>query len=306
MKRTVGAPPRSIQSRARAITARTSATPLMTAESVANGASTASASSRASVVLPEPGGPHRTIEARWPRSTMRRSAPRSPTRAAWPTNSVERRAAACAPRAAHARRVPAGGNDRRARGRRIGTVGRARVESRAAGCRTGIARPAATRSGYHRANAPALTARHQPRLGDDREPRADPPAFPGPTPLPDAVREAGARQMVNHRGPEFQELLGRVTTGLQRAFGREHDVCILTASGTGGLEAAVVNFLSPGDPVLAVSIGDFGDRFAKIATTYGADVTRMDVEWGQAADPDAVRHTLEAMVAAGHRRPPSC
>ena len=123
---------------------------------------------------------------------------------------------------------------------------------------------------------------------------------PGPTPLPDVVREAGARQMINHRGAEFRALYGRLTTGLQRALRTQHDVCILTASGTGGLEAAVVNHLSPGDTVLAVSIGAFGDRFAKIAMTYGAEVSRMDVEWGGAADPDAVRHTLEAMVAAGH------
>ena len=73
---------------------------------------------------------------------------------------------------------------------------------------------------------------------------------PGPTPLPDIVREAGARQMVNHRGPEFKALLGRVTTGLQRALRTGTTSCILTASGTGGLEAAVVNHLSPGDTVL--------------------------------------------------------
>ena len=88
MKRTVERPPRSIQSRARAMTARTSATPLLVAESVSKGASTASASRRASVVLPTPGGPHRTIDARRPRSTIRRSAPRSPTSWSWPTNSA--------------------------------------------------------------------------------------------------------------------------------------------------------------------------------------------------------------------------
>ena len=100
--------------------------------------------------------------------------------------------------------------------------------------------------------------------------------IPGPTPLPDAVREAGSRQMVNHRGPEFKELLGRVTAGIKRGFRTENDVLILSCSGTGGLEAAVVNFLSPGDSVLSVSIGVFGDRFAKIATRYGADVTKHD------------------------------
>jgi aspartate aminotransferase-like enzyme len=69
---------------------------------------------------------------------------------------------------------------------------------------------------------------------------------------------------------------------------------MLTCAGSGGLEAAVVNTLSPGDRVLAVSIGSFGDRFAKIAGIYGADVTKIEVEWGQAADPAAVREALAA------------
>lgn len=123
--------------------------------------------------------------------------------------------------------------------------------------------------------------------------------IPGPTPLPDAVREASSRQMVNHRGPEFKELITRVTGRLQTAFATRNEILILTCSGTGALEAAVVNFLSPGDPVLAVSIGSFGNRFAKIATTYGADVTKVDVEWGKAADPADVADHLRAMAAAG-------
>lgn len=123
--------------------------------------------------------------------------------------------------------------------------------------------------------------------------------IPGPTPLPDAVREAGSRQMVNHRGPEFRELIMRVTERLKTAFATENDILILTASGTGALEAVVVNHLSPGDRVLAVSIGSFGDRFAKIATVYGADVTKLDVEWGQAADPAAVAGVLRRMASEG-------
>ncbi len=123
--------------------------------------------------------------------------------------------------------------------------------------------------------------------------------IPGPTPRPDAVREASARQMVNHRGPEFKELITRVTGRLQTAFATRNDILILTCSGTGALEAAVVNFLSPGDPILAVSIGSFGNRFAKIASTYGADVTKLDVEWGMAADPADVADQLRAMTAAG-------
>jgi aspartate aminotransferase-like enzyme len=118
--------------------------------------------------------------------------------------------------------------------------------------------------------------------------------IPGPTALPPTVREAGARQMINHRGPEFAAMLGRILEGMKPYFGTTSDVAMITTAGTGGLEAAVVNTLSPGDRVLGVSIGSFGDRFAKIARTYGADVTPVDVEWGQAAEPAVVREALEA------------
>ena len=123
--------------------------------------------------------------------------------------------------------------------------------------------------------------------------------IPGPTPLNDAVRQASARQMVNHRGPEFKELITRVSGRLQAAFKTRNDMLILTCSGTGALEAAIVNFLSPTDPVLAVSIGSFGNRFAKIASTYGADVTKIDAEPGNAADPADVTRALQSMAAAG-------
>ena len=125
--------------------------------------------------------------------------------------------------------------------------------------------------------------------------------IPGPTSLPSAVREAGARQMINHRGPEFAAMLARVTDGLKPFFGTTNDVVLLTCAGTGGLEAAVVNTCSPGDRVLAVSIGAFGDRFAKIASVYGAEVTKVDVEWGRAAEPDLLRDALRAAPGGGYR-----
>src|SRR3954447_16086212 len=117
--------------------------------------------------------------------------------------------------------------------------------------------------------------------------------IPGPTALPPSVRAAGGRQMINHRGPEFAAMLGRILSGMKPYFGTSSDIAMITTAGTGGLEAAVVNTLSPGDRVLGVSIGSFGDRFAKIARTYGADVTKLDVEWGFAAGPSAVRAELE-------------
>ena len=116
--------------------------------------------------------------------------------------------------------------------------------------------------------------------------------IPGPTALPPTVRQAGARQMINHRGPEFAAMLDRILTGMKPFFGTSSDVAMLTCAGSGGLEAAIVNTLSAGDRVLAVSIGSFGDRFAKIAGIYGAAVTKIDVEWGQAADPTDVREAL--------------
>jgi aspartate aminotransferase-like enzyme len=119
--------------------------------------------------------------------------------------------------------------------------------------------------------------------------------IPGPTALPPSVREVGGRQMINHRGPEFAAMLARILDGMRPFFGTSADIAMLSCAGSGGLEAAVVNTLSPGDQVLAVSIGSFGDRFAKIAETYGAQVSRLEVEWGQAASPEALR---DALVAA--------
>jgi aspartate aminotransferase-like enzyme len=117
--------------------------------------------------------------------------------------------------------------------------------------------------------------------------------IPGPTGLPPTVRAAGARQMINHRGPEFASMLDRILNGMKPYFGTSSDIAMITTAGTGGLEAAIVNTLSPGDRVLGVSIGSFGDRFAKIARIYGADVTKIEVDWGQAADPEVLRAELD-------------
>jgi len=117
--------------------------------------------------------------------------------------------------------------------------------------------------------------------------------IPGPTGLPPTVRAAGARQMINHRGPEFASMLERILSGMKPYFGTSSDIAMITTAGTGGLEAAIVNTLSPGDRVLGISIGSFGDRFAKIAQIYGAEVTTIEVEWGQAADPEVLRAELD-------------
>ena len=115
---------------------------------------------------------------------------------------------------------------------------------------------------------------------------------PGPTPCPDEVLEAMGSPMINHRGPEFEALMLRLTEKLKQVFMTQNRMYILTASGTGCLEAAVVNTLSPGDKVLAVSVGFFGDRFTEIAAAYGAEVIKLDFEWGTPADPDSIRRSL--------------
>lgn len=118
--------------------------------------------------------------------------------------------------------------------------------------------------------------------------------IPGPTPCAQEALEAMSRQMINHRGTEFGAILRRVTSGVREVFQTKNDVFILTTSGTGAMETAVVNVLSPGDKVLCVSIGAFGDRFAEIAKTYGADVTTLSFEWGKAADPAELDKALSA------------
>lgn len=117
--------------------------------------------------------------------------------------------------------------------------------------------------------------------------------LPGPTPVPEKVLRAMSTPMVNHRGPEFKELMAEVTAGVKKIYATEQNVLIYPSSGSGVLEAAVVNFISPGDKVLAVSIGVFGDRFAKIAAEFGANVQKMDFPWGQAADPQAIKEVLD-------------
>jgi aspartate aminotransferase-like enzyme len=118
--------------------------------------------------------------------------------------------------------------------------------------------------------------------------------IPGPTPLPEEVLQSMTRQMINHRGPEFGQMLNEITGELKQLFQTKADIFLLTGSGTGGLETAIVNVLSPGDKVLSVSIGVFGERFAAIAQQFGAEVVPLRFEWGKAADPDTVRQALNS------------
>ncbi|NIM06380.1 MAG: aminotransferase class V-fold PLP-dependent enzyme [Armatimonadetes bacterium] len=116
--------------------------------------------------------------------------------------------------------------------------------------------------------------------------------IPGPTPVPQAVLRACARPMINHRGPEYARLQNENVAGMKEMFQTKNEILVLTCSGTGGMEAAIVNTLSPGDKVLALVIGAFGKRFVKIARAYGADVEEMEFTWGEAVDPRKVRDRL--------------
>lgn len=118
--------------------------------------------------------------------------------------------------------------------------------------------------------------------------------IPGPTPVPPRVLAAMAKPMINHRSAAFQALLADVTSGLRYVFGVKGDILIFPGSGTGGLEAALVNTLSPGDRVLATPMGHFGERFTVCAADFGADVIRMNIPWGEAADPKAIEAQLKA------------
>lgn len=117
--------------------------------------------------------------------------------------------------------------------------------------------------------------------------------IPGPTPCPPEVLQAMAWQMINHRGPEFGEMLHDATAKLKQLFQTKNDLYLLTCSGTGGLEAAIVNTLSPGDKVLSAPVGVFGERFTSIAETFGAEVILLRSEYGRATDPDEIRRALQ-------------
>jgi len=116
--------------------------------------------------------------------------------------------------------------------------------------------------------------------------------LPGPTPLPEQIIRAMSRSMINHRGPAFHDLLFEVTAGIRSIYQTQGEVLIYPSSGTGVMEAAVANFIAPGDHVLAVSIGVFGDRFADIAKAFGAVVEKISVPWGKAADPQLIKDRI--------------
>jgi aspartate aminotransferase-like enzyme len=116
---------------------------------------------------------------------------------------------------------------------------------------------------------------------------------PGPTPVPPEVLQSMAMPVIHHRAPDFVPVLESAKEGMKWLFQTENDVLILTATGTGGMVAAVNNFFSPGEKVLVVNGGKFGERWGKIAASYGIEVKEIPVEWGRVVKPEAVEKELK-------------
>lgn len=116
---------------------------------------------------------------------------------------------------------------------------------------------------------------------------------PGPTPVPARVRLAMAQPMFHHRTPQFSALFGEVRDNLRQLYQTREDVLVLASSGTGAMEAAVVNCFDPGDEVVVVNGGKFGERWLKLSATFGLKPVEIRVEWGRAVRGDQVAQALD-------------
>ncbi len=120
---------------------------------------------------------------------------------------------------------------------------------------------------------------------------------PGPTPVPAQVLEALAKPMIHHRTPGFQAILKEAVEGLKYVFQTKSDVYIFSSSGTGAMEAAVVNLLSPGDTAITVEGGKFGERWTEICHAYGIKAEVIKVEWGKAVKSEEILAKVKAAKA---------
>jgi aspartate aminotransferase-like enzyme len=121
---------------------------------------------------------------------------------------------------------------------------------------------------------------------------------PGPTPVPPEVLAATAQPMIHHRGPDFRATLARVIERLKEVFLTENEMLTFTSAGTGVMESAVQNLCSPGDRVLVVSHGYFGERFAAIAQVYGCELVHLRYPWGESPSAEEVGEKLDEMGGA--------
>lgn len=116
---------------------------------------------------------------------------------------------------------------------------------------------------------------------------------PGPTPVPSEVLLAMAMPIIHHRSPDFIPVLDAAKNGLKWLYQTKNDVLILCSTGTGGMVGAVNNFFSPGDKVLTVNGGKFGERWTKICKAYGLQAEEIIVEWGYAVKPETIEAKLK-------------
>ena len=116
---------------------------------------------------------------------------------------------------------------------------------------------------------------------------------PGPTQVPPEVLLRMAYPMIHHRAPDFGPIMQEVSEGLKWLFQTGNDVLLMASSGTGGMEGSVSNFLSPGDKVITVNGGKFGERWGKICKAYGVNAIEIKVEWGESVDPAVIAGHLE-------------
>ncbi|MCQ9207467.1 MAG: alanine--glyoxylate aminotransferase family protein [Omnitrophica bacterium] len=116
---------------------------------------------------------------------------------------------------------------------------------------------------------------------------------PGPTPIPRDVMQAMARPIIHHRTPEYKNFTRAINADLKKLFKTEKNVLTFASSGTGAMEASVVNTLSVNDTAIVVMGGKFGERFAEICRAYGVKVVAIDVEWGHSPAPSAVEKALK-------------
>jgi len=116
---------------------------------------------------------------------------------------------------------------------------------------------------------------------------------PGPTPVPETVNLEMAAPMVHHRTPQFSKIFGEAAEDAKYLFQTQQDVIILASTGTGGMESCITNLFSPGDKVLVVNGGKFGERWGKISESYGLKPVWINVEWGQAVDVNKVKEALD-------------
>ncbi|SFX80874.1 aspartate aminotransferase [Thermoactinomyces sp. DSM 45891] len=118
--------------------------------------------------------------------------------------------------------------------------------------------------------------------------------IPGPTPIPPRIQQAMTHPMIGHRSSEASTLIRECSDRLKRVFGTQQQPLLLTSSGTSALEAAVVNLLAPREEAIVVVTGAFGERFAKVVERYGFRLHRLNIPWGNACDPDTLKHFIQS------------